>query len=317
MKSSRLLAFIALLVLITGCSSITAPISSTPSSVSETEDSKDLRKLKEKNKTEEATTKTSTSINAQDGKGQDDSDYDEWTELEKLDSFAILMHNLKQSYKEADTGFGYYYDENEKELLLILQPPEEICKAYRSSDSGVGEVIKRISDSQIEICKNIINTLPKEYIDTVTILEIDKPLEEDFSLDNCLLMVQNGEEVINAYRDQNKEEVHESNGSALETKKRAPLSSGERNALVKAKDYLLVMPFSASGLKEQLEYEGYSSSEAEYAVDHCGADWYEQARKKAEDYLDIMSFSRTGLIEQLEYDGFTHSQAEYGVNQAY
>lgn len=55
---------------------------------------------------------------------------------------------------------------------------------------------------------------------------------------------------------------------------------GETNALNKAKDYLSIMAFSYSGLINQLEYEGYSASEATYGADHCGADWNEQAAKK-------------------------------------
>ena len=224
---------------------------------------------------------------------------------------------MNQTFKESDTDFKYHYDKEEKELLLILQPPEGVCKAYRSSDPKAEEIIKQISDSEIEICNNIMSILPKEYIDTVTILEVDKSIEdEDFTNENCLLMIQNGEEIINIYKDR-EHEVYSSNGKSSDKKNNTSATSGERNALGKAKEYLSVMPFSASGLKDQLEYEGFSSSEAQYAVDNCGADWNEQAVKKAEDYLDMMSFSRAGLIEQLEYEGFTHSQAEYGVNQAY
>ena len=75
------------------------------------------------------------------------------------------------------------------------------------------------------------------------------------------------------------------------------------------------MAFSRSGLIKQLEYEGYTKEEATYAVDHCGADWKEQAAKSAASYLRTMSFSRDGLIKQLEYEGFTHEQAVYGVEQ--
>jgi hypothetical protein len=89
---------------------------------------------------------------------------------------------------------------------------------------------------------------------------------------------------------------------------------GETNALSRAKEYLAVMPFSHKGLIEQLKYEGFSSSEAKYGADHCGANWNKQAILKARAYLEIMSFSRQGLIEQLEYDGFTHAQAVYGVD---
>ena len=94
-------------------------------------------------------------------------------------------------------------------------------------------------------------------------------------------------------------------------------TKGEENALKAAKNYLDVMPFSYSGLVKQLEFEKYSTSEAEYAADHCGADWNEQAAKKAQDYLDLMSFSREGLIDQLKFEGFTQSQAEYGVDAVY
>lgn len=94
-------------------------------------------------------------------------------------------------------------------------------------------------------------------------------------------------------------------------------SSGMRNALKAAGNYLSLMPFSHSGLIEQLEFEGYSNSEATYAADNCGANWNEQAARKAKDYLDIMPFSRSGLIEQLEFDGFTHEQAVYGVDKVY
>lgn len=90
---------------------------------------------------------------------------------------------------------------------------------------------------------------------------------------------------------------------------------GQKNALAKAKSYLNYSAFSYKGLIEQLEYEKFSNADATYAVDNCGADWFEQAVKKAKSYLSFMSFSRDGLIEQLEYDGFTHEQAVYGVEQ--
>ena len=89
------------------------------------------------------------------------------------------------------------------------------------------------------------------------------------------------------------------------------------NALEKAYQYLNYSAFSYTGLIEQLEFEGYSHSEAVYAADHCGADWNEQAVKKAKQYLDYSSFSRSGLVEQLEFEGFTHAQAEYAVNAVY
>lgn len=89
---------------------------------------------------------------------------------------------------------------------------------------------------------------------------------------------------------------------------------GEKNALNKAGTYLDTMAFSYTGLIAQLEYEGFTTAEATYGVDNCGADWNEQAALKAQQYLDTMSFSRQGLIDQLVYEGFTASQAAYGAD---
>lgn len=91
-------------------------------------------------------------------------------------------------------------------------------------------------------------------------------------------------------------------------------STGETNALNSAKDYLSLMPFSYNGLVDQLEYEGYTHTEATYAADNCGADWYAQALEEAKDYLSLMSFSYSGLIEQLEYEGYTNAEATYAAD---
>ena len=97
-----------------------------------------------------------------------------------------------------------------------------------------------------------------------------------------------------------------------ETPTEAPKPSmtlGQQQALKSAKSYLDYSAFSYSGLVGQLEYEGFSHEEAEFAAKKCGADWNEQALKCAKSYLEYSSFSRDGLIDQLEYEGFTNKQA--------
>ena len=100
-------------------------------------------------------------------------------------------------------------------------------------------------------------------------------------------------------------------------KKSTRLTSGQRNALASAKSYLSFTAFSKKRLKNQLLYEKYSDQDAQYAVDHCGANWYKQAYKSAKNYLSFMSFSEDELINQLEFEGFTYDQAVYGADRAY
>ncbi|SDM21015.1 Host cell surface-exposed lipoprotein [Kandleria vitulina] len=92
------------------------------------------------------------------------------------------------------------------------------------------------------------------------------------------------------------------------------LSAGQRNALARAKSYLDLMAFSKQGLKDQLVFDGFSNSDAQFAVDHCGANWYEQAARSAREYAKY-AYSRNDLIEQLVYIKFTNDQAVYGVNR--
>ena len=82
-------------------------------------------------------------------------------------------------------------------------------------------------------------------------------------------------------------------------------TTGQKQAYKKALSYLRFTSFSYPGLIEQLEFDGFSTEDATFAVDNCGADWNEQAVNKGKSYLSFTSFSKDGLIEQLEHDGFT------------
>lgn len=105
-----------------------------------------------------------------------------------------------------------------------------------------------------------------------------------------------------------------STDAAQASQQSANVSKSQTNALKMAKQYLSTMPFSHDSLIKQLEYEGFSSDDATYAADNCGADWNAQAAKSAQSYLDTQAFSRQGLIDQLEYEGYTEDQATYGVD---
>lgn len=91
-------------------------------------------------------------------------------------------------------------------------------------------------------------------------------------------------------------------------------TTGQRNALSKAKQYLDFSAFSYLGLIEQLEYEKFSHEDAVYAADNCGADWNKQALDKAKSYLDFSAFSYKGLVDQLKYEKYTDEQASYAAD---
>jgi hypothetical protein len=96
-----------------------------------------------------------------------------------------------------------------------------------------------------------------------------------------------------------------------------------RRAMESAENYLAMSGFSKEGLYEQLSSsagEGFTQAEAQYAVDHVGADWNKEAVQSARNYLEMSPMSRNDLIEQLSSsagEGFTYEQALYAVNKVY
>jgi hypothetical protein len=104
--------------------------------------------------------------------------------------------------------------------------------------------------------------------------------------------------------------------SAESTSESMDETTGQKNAVRSAENYLDTAPFSKKGLIKQLEFEGYSTEDATYAVDAITVDWNEQAAKSAKNYLEISPFSRSGLIKQLEFEGYTTEEATFGVDQA-
>lgn len=97
------------------------------------------------------------------------------------------------------------------------------------------------------------------------------------------------------------------------------MTVSQENAVEKAESYIDMTGFSKEGLIDQLKFEGFSTADAEFAVNYLedtgAVDWNEEAVQKAESYLEFSSFSRSGLIEQLEYEGFTSAQAEYAADE--
>ncbi|WP_243059458.1 Ltp family lipoprotein [Nocardioides sp. SR21] len=88
----------------------------------------------------------------------------------------------------------------------------------------------------------------------------------------------------------------------------------QRQAIGTAYDYLDFTHFSKAGLSDQLQYEGFSRSVSNYAVNHIKVSWNNQAVGSAKDYLRYSHFSCSGLIDQLEYEKFTAAQARYGAH---
>jgi hypothetical protein len=100
------------------------------------------------------------------------------------------------------------------------------------------------------------------------------------------------------------------------------MSTAEQQAVTAAQNYLdLGSGFSYQSLLNQLTSSygsGFSTSDAEFAINYLKPDWDAQAVDAAQGYLKIGGFSRSSLIQQLTSsygNGFTEAQAEYAVSK--
>jgi hypothetical protein len=106
-------------------------------------------------------------------------------------------------------------------------------------------------------------------------------------------------------------------------KKKPEMTSGQKNALESAQNYLDMSGFSKAGLIQQLSSsagDDFSKADATFAANHAGADWRKEAVESAQSYLDMTSFSKAGLVEQLSSSAgskFTPAQARYAASKVY
>jgi hypothetical protein len=99
------------------------------------------------------------------------------------------------------------------------------------------------------------------------------------------------------------------------------LTDSQQQAVESAQGYLSDgQGFSYKGLLQQLTSsygEGFSKSDAKFAIRYLHPDWDQQAVESARGYMaDGQGFSRAGLIQQLTSsygEGFTEAQAEYAA----
>lgn len=240
----------------------------------------------------------------------------EYTTL--LTSVANTFGDLPYHYKyDSNTRtFTIYYSGSQKQRTAIV----DNISAYSTAINDLANSIKELSGkwgTYVDLStRGGIMDYNNGHCQIYFVDQLND-IDQYTRSDDIIIQTYDNEIRFNLVTAVNKGEVKPSQNTPDTTGISHATTAGERNALQSAKDYLNVIAFSRKGLIEQLEYEGYSYSEAVYAVDHCGADWYDQARKCAKQYLDIMSFSKTELIEQLEYDGFTNSEAVYGASNSY
>ncbi len=114
--------------------------------------------------------------------------------------------------------------------------------------------------------------------------------------------------------------IHEGNKITVVYSLGKEPTTGEKNALKKAQSYSDNQYLSKNRLYQQLtsQYgEGFTASEAQYAIDNVNADWNYNALQKAKSYQTHQNMSKNRIYQQLTSsygEGFTASEAQYAID---
>ncbi len=218
---------------------------------------------------------------------------------------------LFQSTFSSENGreYEFEYDEESKIYsLYITQKGLAYSASMAKLDDDIMGAWIDMRDSFNELSDTAVGIISDLTGDPSPFLSIN--VRNDLDSDKILLSLLNSVIIYDAVSDES------ASSSKSADADQSSVTTGEKNALKSAKQYMEFTSFSYSGLIEQLEYEGFSSKEAKYGAEHCGADWKQQAVKSAKNYLEFTAFSYTGLIEQLEYEGYSSEEAKYGVDRS-
>lgn len=239
---------------------------------------------------------------------------------EAAQMFSTENSTLNLAVNQYDTPMPFYAAENDRQTFAFLPNENGNLVAVFGWMNGSDNLHSLLL---VEIASEIETFLGgdeawSDYIINHFLYPVENSLQTNDNVRMILFSDDGTAETVEQYCIMRNSYVEEYNTGTNETTTQEqvdPPTLGEQNALEQAFSYLAYSAFSYDGLIHQLEYEGYTTEEATYAADHCGADWNEQAALQAASYLKYSSFSRQGLIDQLIYEGFTQEQAEYGVSQ--
>lgn len=274
-----------------------------------------------------------------------ESEYKDYVSACKKAGYTIDAESTPNSYKAYNKeGNNVYLDYLNKKMSITLNAPMKFSTIQWPS-SKIGKLLP--------IPKSNIGNFSHEH-DTGFLVYINKTSQADFneyvsacaekgfnvdyskdeksySADNAdeyhILLKYEGNNIMSVDASSPNEDEEETTVATTTTTTATTKSAiksaaakvsetlSQKNAVRRAEDYLDFATFSKKGLIEQLEYEKFSTADAEYAVNKLNIDWNEQAVKKAQDYLDMAAFSKESLIEQLEFEGFTKEQATYGAEK--
>lgn len=204
-------------------------------------------------------------------------------------------------------------DTSEPEITLSGESSMVVTKGTAmTSDELVNSAVASIADNKTEMTTSDITVTGFEGIDfdTEGKYKVSFTAIDDAENEAIVPFTVNVE-----LSEEQKAAIEAAEKEAAEKEAEADKANREKEkALKSAENYIKIMAFSAEGLRGQLEFEGFTTEQIDYALDNLDVDWNEEAVQSATSYSNTLSMSSSAIYDQLLFEGFTAEQAQYGID---
>ncbi|MEB6087317.1 Ltp family lipoprotein [Enterococcus casseliflavus] len=243
---------------------------------------------------------------------------DDIEQLQQLTEDALTLHRTIE-LDDGLTATVYHTSETNVDVFVFAMPDEEYASGFTVLNRETADEQKAAFYETI--LRALAVNIPRESMmfmnrfdqssDEHQLAVMTYGFDHDIDQDMVTTVYQQLQEA-NAKQDAASALQQEQNNDE-QTQTENKGSSEQRRAIARAESFTNLMAFSRARLIQQLEFEGFTHNDAQWAVDQLTIDWNEQALKKANSYHSLMSLPPDNIRRLLAFEDFSEEQIDYAM----
>lgn len=237
---------------------------------------------------------------------------DDIAQLQQLTEDALTLHRTIE-IDDGLTATVYHTSETNVDVFVFSKPEEEYASGFTVLNRETADEQKAAFYETI--LRGLVVNIPRESLmfmnrfdqssDEYQLAVMTYGFDHDIDQDMVTTVYQQLQEAATALQqEQNNDEQTQTENEG---------SSEQRRTIARAESYTNLMAFSRARLIQQLEFEGFTHNDAQWAVDQLTIDWNEQALKKANSYHSLMSLPPDNIRRLLTFEDFSEEQIDYAM----
>lgn len=243
---------------------------------------------------------------------------DDIEQLQQLTEDALTLHRTIE-LDDGLTATVYHTSETNVDVFVFSKPEEEYASGFTVLNRETADEQKAAFYETI--LRGLVVNIPRESLmfmnrfdqssDEYQLAVMTYGFDHDIDQDMVTTVYQQLQEANAKQEAATALQQEQNNDEQTQTENEG--SSEQRRTIARAESYTNLMAFSRARLIQQLEFEGFTHNDAQWAVDQLTIDWNEQALKKANSYHSLMSLPPDNIRRLLTFEDFSEEQIDYAM----